>query len=188
MARESVRDARTGEALRDLPSSHWKQYRDVRRPGRPDVRIDHVLVGPSGIHVIAYRPATATADPAVGPCAESAGAVAALLPDRYRSRVRALVCLRNQEPVAESAGGVLVTSLAAVEHILRGSPVVLSTCEVNEIAARLEARLQPFPVESAEQRRPRRVRRTVLGWAAAAAVVAGAVTLGPELVDALRVW
>ncbi len=185
MARESVRNVRAGTGIDDLPASHWKQLHDVWQPGRPDTRVQHVLVGPSGIHVIDYLLQSATAaDAATQTCADKARTIGELLPDRYRSRVRAVVCIRNQEPVAESMDGVTVTSLLALEHILRESPVVLSTCEVTEIGLRLQGRLQPFPVAPADPRGSWSLRRRIVAWVAAAAVVAGAVVVGPELVEA----
>ncbi|HET6625692.1 MAG TPA: nuclease-related domain-containing protein [Nocardioidaceae bacterium] len=191
MARESVRNVRTGQQLAGLPDSHWKQFHDVRRPGSPGTRIEHVLVGPSGIHVLGYLPAGALPENAVTACADvadSAAALADVLPERYRTRVDALVCLRHDEPVAELVGGVTLTSLLALEHILRESPVVLSTCEVAEVGTRLKATLRPFPLPAPAERKRSPVRRTVLAWVGAAALVVAGVALGPDVVQAGRVW
>lgn len=189
MARQSVRDDRAALGLRSLPASHWKQFRDVRRPGRPDAKIDHVLVGPSGIHVIGYLPPTSDpTDPTVSACSDSASAVAAVLPARYRARVRAMACLRNEEPVAEEVGEVMVTSFMAVDHILRESPVVLSTSEVSEVSTRLGRTLEPYPVQDDQSGGRGPWPRRLLAAAAAVAVAVGAATLGPELVEVARVW
>jgi hypothetical protein len=189
MAADSVRRVRAGTGIEGLPDSHWKQFRDVRRPDRPDTKVDHVLVGPSGIHVICYLAPESTADDVVvQSSAEAARAVGALLPERYRLRVRAMVCFRNEEPVAESVDGVTITSLLALEHILHALPVVLSTCEVSETGARLERRLEPFPLDPGTAPNGHRLRRRLVALAAAAAVVAGGVVLGPELVESIRVW
>jgi hypothetical protein len=189
MATVSARKIRTVTRVEGLPDSHWKQFRDVRQPGRPDTKLDHVLVGPSGIHVIGYLSPTHPADEvAVGPLAEAARAVGDVLPERYRSRVDALVCFRNEEPMAEAVDGVTVTSFRALQHILRGSPVVLSTCEVTEIAGRLAARLQPFPVAPVVPRKRRTLLHAALAGAAAAALAVGAVLAGPEIVEAARLW
>jgi len=148
-----------------LPESHWKQFYDVYRPGRSDAQIDHVLVGPSGAYVIQYGSskdllsqdpqvvasgpeldlaavslAAATTEPS-----ESALAVGALLPARYRPRVRPVLCFREAEPVADLVGGVLVTSSMALEHILRSSPVVFSTSEVAELFSCLKSGLMQVP-------------------------------------------
>lgn len=189
MARGSVRNDRAGAGPAGLPASHWKQFRDVRTSGQPETRIEHVLVGPSGVHVIGYLPpAGASVSTAVTTTAGSAVAVADLLPSRYGHRVRPLVCFRSEEPVAESVADVTVTSLLALEHILRESPVVLSTCEVADVAARLGTGLYPFPRPDAEPRRRGWFRRRAVVLAASSAAVVGAVVLASELVDATRMW
>ena len=153
MARESARSPRAATML-SLPVSHWKQFHDVRRPGRPDARIDHVLVGPSGVYVIQYRtstgghPAADTGWSLETEVAEAAGAaedVGGLLTARYRTRVRPVLCLRDGEPMADQVGGTMVTSFMSLEHIVRASPLVLSTCEVAEVADSLTAGLVPVP-------------------------------------------
>ena len=196
MARESVRTRRTGTGPTGLPVSHWKQFHDVRQPGRPAARIDHVLVGPSGVHVIGYlprpdgldAPRAAARDDMAGAASAAAGAVADVLPARYRGAVRPMVCFRSDEPVAESSGEVLVTSLRALEHILRESPVVLSTCEVADVSTRLQAQLLPFPAAPSRTARRTADRRKLVAWAALAAAAVGAAVLGPELVDTGLVW
>ena len=129
MARKSVGSPLVRPRL-SLPESHWKQLYDVYRPGRSDAQIDHVLVGPSSAYVIQYAVfdhVEASFEAAVSEPSESALAVGALLPARYRPRVRPVLCFREAEPVADLVGGVLVTSSMALEHILRSSPVVFST-------------------------------------------------------------
>lgn len=129
-----------------LPESHWKQFHDVYRPGRTDAQIDHVLVGPSGVYVIQYRDlASSSLEASLTEPSESADAVGALLPARYRSRVRPVLCFREAEPVADLVDGVLVTSSMALEHILRSSPVVFSTSEVAELFTRLKTGLVQVP-------------------------------------------
>lgn len=198
MARGSVRGQRSLATLA-LPESHWKQLHGVRRPGRPDARIDHVLVGPSGVYAIKYWSSDAgqiiphstlvhdgAVDAVTTEVLEAACAVGNLLPSRYRSRTRPVLCLRDDEPLADLGGEVMFTSLIALEHILRSSPVVLSTSEVAEVFARLRSRLETFPVLPAAPRRTWSRRRRLTAWLAAAAamggVVGGAVALVPELV------
>jgi len=168
MARKSAGRSRAATGL-SLPESHWKQFYDVYRPGGSDAQIDHVLVGPSGVYVIAYQSskahhqvldagqvlhlAEASLEAAVGEPSESAHAVSALLPSRYRARVRPVLCFREAEPVADLVGGVLVTSSMALEHIARSSPVVFSTCEVAELFTCLQAGLAQVPPLPARPRR-----------------------------------
>ena len=145
-------------------------------------------MGPSGVHVV-----TAAPDP--GPPASgssvvvharlAADLVAALLPPRYRDRVRPVLCRTDRAEVADLVDGILVTSPAPLEHILRSSPVVLSTSEVDEIARRLVTGLEPFPVTLVAERRARRWLWAVLAGAlatvsgAAGAAAQGLVPLPP---------
>ncbi len=185
MARGSVRAPRTSAELAHLAERRRKQLHDVLRPGSADVRIDRVLICPSGVHVVThhFEAGRRPVDPAVVTASlESAEAVAALLPPRYRERVRPVLCRSEDEPVAQSVRGVLVTSSDTLEHVLRSSPVVLSTSEVVEVAARLEARLAPFPVEDMRKRRRWGWRRWSLAGAATAASAAASVAVfAPDL-------
>ena len=152
---------------------------DVRHPQHPGLRIERVLVGPSGIHVVTTVPAGPSAAVDRGLVAgarATAEVVADLLPSRYRPRVRAVLVLTGAEPLAEHVDEVLVTTAATLEHILRSSLVVLSTSEVHDVGLRLDARLEAFPVAVPQQRSRRRHRRTLLVSAGAAAC-AGAVVL-----------
>jgi hypothetical protein len=106
----------------------------------------------------------------------AAEVVAALLPPRYRGRVRAVLCRTDDAPVAQDVDGVLVTTLDTLKHVVSFSPVVLSTSEVNEIALRLSSHLEPCPVVPTQ--RGRRWRRRhglaalgLLGLPAAAAAL-----------------
>ena len=173
MARKSGGSPRAATGL-SLPESHWKQFYDVCWPGRSDAQVDHVLVGPSGVYVVQYQSseghqvtapglvlhhAEASLEAAVTEPSESAQAVGALLPSRYRSRVRPVLCFREAEPVADLVGGVLVTSSMALEHILRSSPVVFSTSEVAELFACLKARLEQVPAAPSRPRQRRALGR-----------------------------
>jgi hypothetical protein len=82
--------------------------------------------------------------------------------------------------MADLVQEVLVTSATTLEHIVRSSPVVLSTSEINEVALRLDARLEPFPV--AQVTRPRRwSRRHIVVALATVASAATAVALTQEV-------
>jgi len=181
-----------------LGGGHWRHLCDVRLRTQPTRSIEHVLVGPSGIHVIGYA-APGAVDPARAasvaaaclPCAAAAGSVGALLPRRYGDVVRPVVCLRSDDPVAERVDEVLVTSYRAIEHIVRESPRVLSTSEVGELAFRLGVLLEPNPSPTPMPDASRTPRRRALAWAVGAAVTAaaavGAVLVGPDLAQ-VRVW
>jgi hypothetical protein len=166
-------------ALRDR---RRRELRDVRHPQRPDLRVERVLVCPSGVHVVTtLDPPARRGEPVVDPVVLVSGraaaeVVAALLPPRYRNRVRPVLCVAGDVALAELVEDVLVTSAGTLEHIVSSSPVVLSTSEVNDVALRLAARLEPFPVATLRTR-PRWRRRGAVLVASAVAASGGAAAL-----------
>ena len=197
MTRARVRGPRPTTTLETLPATYWLQMRRVCWPGRPDMLIDHVLVGPSGIYVIRYlpsepdRPGATTGrgrqrlhDVGAAACAEYADAISGLLPPRYRDRVRPVLCLRGDDERAEEAGGVLVASLGTFEHIVRSSPPVLSTSEVGQAYSSLKARLEQVPLApDTSHRRFRVALRVAAASVAVAAASIGVLVLGPETIE-----
>lgn len=201
MARQSVQDCGVPTALQGFSDSHWKQWRSVRPRGHADGRVDHVLAGPTGIFLVLHLPDVTSAlevlpgvetspfqQPALVTIAESSRVLARQLPHRYRDSVRPVVCLPDEHEVAEVADGVLVTSSRALGHILRCSPVRLSTSEVSEVSVFLARALEPLPVVPLEGRRGSRLRRWLVGVAAAAAAAAATVTLVPQVGDVVHFW
>jgi hypothetical protein len=174
-----------GRRARDaaLRERSRREFRDVRHPQRPGLRVEHVLVCPSGVHVVTTLPSPArTGEPVVDPAVlvrgrAAAEVVAALLPPRYRDRVRPVLCVADDVAVAEIVEDVLVTSPSTLEHIVGSSPVVLSTSEVNDVALRLDARLEPFPVAHVRTRPRWRRRAAVLVASVVAASGAAAALL-----------
>lgn len=170
-----------------------REIRDVRHSSAPALRIERVVVAPSGVHVVTQG---------TGPLdeshehdrdrARSAGdVVRAVLPPRYRGRVRSVLC-HPDEADARTTAGVLVTSPATLEHIVQWAPVVLSTSEVHEVELRLGATLTPFPVPSPAANRTRWRRRLAVAGlvAASAAGAAGAAAalVMPETALPLPGW
>ena len=110
----AVREPRRGARHGDLAGRRKRELRDVRHSQRPDLRIERVLVSPSGIHVVAslhLRPGAADG-PAVSPgdlerAHAAAGVVASLLPQRYRERVRPVLCRVDDVAMAELVDDVL---------------------------------------------------------------------------------
>lgn len=164
-----------------LPDSHWRRYPPVHWPApvvvpsggalaaaQPDLgrRIEEVVVGPSGVHVVLASPAATVSDPDVGTAARAAAAVAALLPPRYRDRVRPELRLHDDAgDVATWHEDVLLASPRALEHVWRYGPRLLSTSEIAEVSRWLDARLEPVveATPAASRRwwlRWRRVRRS----------------------------
>ena len=161
MARGLAQRGPAEQRVEQLPARHWTLLKTVRWPGHPDRRIDEVLVGPSGVHVVLHRPGqlTSTAsdgtdrdrlEDAAGRAAAAAVAVAGLLPDRYRRVVAPAVCLTDTMDVGLSVGAVLAASPGVIRHTWRHRPRVLSTSEAEAIADCLQASLEPFPVEPAQ--------------------------------------
>jgi len=158
MARELARRGSAGRRVEPLPVTYWTLLQGVRWPGRPDRRIDEVLVGPSGVHVVLHRsgPLTPATDArgeghelaeAADRAAAAAGAVATLVPERYRPAVVPAVCLTDTTEVGYGVGGVFAASPEVLQHSWRHQPRVLSTSEAEALAERLRARLEPFPAE-----------------------------------------
>ena len=190
MAAQQVRHDRAGLPGPPLPTSHWTVFEPVRWPGRFEERIDEVVVGPSGVHVVLHHEAPdpdLSASPSIVTRArEAAEAIGALLPGRYRESLRPAVCLCATRDVAEPADGVQVTSPEPLRHALRHQPRVLSTSEITEVSARLRLALTPYPCPPAAPA-VRSLRRLWLRTAAAALATAAAATLLVEIGPG-RLW
>lgn len=148
-------------AASSLPGSHWRRYVGVRGPGS-DGRIDEVVVGPSGVHVVLECPGGTVGDPLVPTASEAAEAVADVLPERYRGRVRPELRLAEDAgDVATWHGAVLLASPRALEHTWRYGPRVLSTSEIAEVSRWLDRRLELIVevVPPVQRRRWLRLRR-----------------------------
>ncbi|MFD5278389.1 nuclease-related domain-containing protein [Pseudarthrobacter sp. NPDC058362] len=98
------------EALAALVHSGWQQFHEVNWPGRPQARLDHVLVGPGGIVVVDAKDWTgdvrvvsgglwqdryARPQAVEGALAQCA-AVTSVVEPRYRRLVRPLICMTAQ--------------------------------------------------------------------------------------------
>lgn len=190
MLRDAVGDVSRSTRLSALARERHRELRDVCLPDDRSRRIHRVLVCPSGVHVVVGQPLTGPPSQEVlDGCVSSAAGVSAALPARYRDRVRPVLCCSEDEPIADLVGSVLVTSTTTLEHIIRSSPVVLSTSEVLGITARLGAALEIYPVEPAGGRgRWRALRR--LGFAAAAvgAAAAAAAVFGLDVAQLPAPW
>jgi hypothetical protein len=175
MHRGLVREPRAAGQLRRLAQARRRQLDTVRRPDVPDLRIDRVVVCPSGVYVISQAgPGVAGLPHDLADTrrsSEAAVAVEGVLPQRYRATVRPVLCREDLGEVAEDVRGVLVTTSATLEHVMAFAPVVLSTSEVAGIGTRLGEVLEPFPIEAAPKRG--RLWRRLLVAATAGAAAAG---------------
>jgi hypothetical protein len=170
-----------GTSTRELPTTHWTSSGAVGWPGQEHRRIDEVVTGPSGVHVVLHRAGHSSGTVAddlglLAPLADEAGAaadaVAGLLPERYRAKVTAVVCLCGTLDVGEVVGGVLVASPSVLRHSWRHGPRRLSTSEVGLVSTSLDDSLWRVPV-SPERGAGRWVAR-LRWWLTAAAVSSAA--------------
>jgi hypothetical protein len=179
MAREQGRVVAVGQRGEPLPAPYWTRFEDVRWPGSPGRRIDEVLVGPSGVHVVAHRGGTLPSPTggqdlheAAGRVVEAACAVAGLLPGRYRHVVTPAVCLTDTADTGLRVGDVFAASPGVLRHAWRHQARVLSTSEAEAIVHHLRAGLEPFPRELPSGSGPGAWRRRL--WVAGAVAAAGA--------------
>ena len=190
LAAQPLNHDHAGLSVPSLPASHWTVFDAVRWPGRPEDRVDDVVVGPSGVHVLLHqqglaevnRSSTAT----VTRARDAADAVGGLLPSRYRRALRPVICLCDTFDIAEVVDGVRLASPEPLLFALRHQPRVLSTSEVAEVSARLRLALTPYPAPPAPPT-PRKLRRLWLRAAAAGLATAAAATVLLE-VGPGRLW
>lgn len=167
MARDAAPYTPGPTGLERLPASHWTHARCA--PGGPAHPADEVLVGPSGVYVIVRRTGGLEVD--VDAARTAATAVTGMLPDRYRERVVPVLCLLDDDPVAQWQDGVLVTGTSTMPHVVRSSPVRLSTSEVRGLGPALAARLDRGPDNAVAPRRRRPSLALLAGVAASATVI-----------------
>lgn len=192
------RQPRAAVPLADLPSRYWSHLWHVRWAGRPARAIDHVLVGPSGVHVIRYLPTAGSTsapdarghglpDALVTTSAEEAEVVRGQLPSRYHDRVRPVVCVLGAGDLAEDVDGVLVVSLGTFENLLVASRAVLSTSEVRAVSSALQVdRQYVVPAPTAAPRRGHAFLRAAAATLAVAAALVGILVADPSVLDVFR--
>lgn len=190
LAAQQLNHDQAGPSVPPLPTSHWTVFDAVRWPGHPEDRIDEVVVGPSGVHVLLHQEGSAEAHwssaATITQGLDAADAVGCLLPSRYRQALRPVICLCGSNDISEVVDGVRLASPQPLRFALRSQPRVLSTSEVAEVSARLRLALTPYPTPPAAPT-PRRLRRlwiraTAAGLATAAAATA-LLEVGPG-----RLW
>ena len=151
---------------------------DVRWPGRQYANIDHVAIGPGGIFVIdskhwsgdvvvrhqVLRQNGRSREPAVLGTAESALAMASLMPASWAGVVQPVICFAGPSGVSGRARDVLLCTTEDVVALLTTSRRRLTPLQVREGAVLLEAALSsalapaaaevpPPPVLSSMRRR-----------------------------------
>lgn len=152
------------ERLGELGPHGWFLLHDIRWPGRPLARLEHVLVGPGGVVVVSaknWSGDVGVADgvllqngqdrfPVVETALSQAAAVAAVLPPPWRRLVRSLICLTAQpELQGTTAPGIEVRGIDSVAAVVMGLPAVLDAPSVLKLYAQLGQLLTRPPVPGA---------------------------------------
>ncbi len=161
----------TASALARLDADQWRVIHDLRWPGRRYANIDHLVIGPGGIFVIDSKHWSGRVElrgqvllqdgrrreKAVAAAADSAIAVAELLPGLNPDLVQPVLCFVRDEPVAGWARDVIVCSTSNVVAMLESRKPVFVQPEVQRQLHRLQgalssATMAPPPVASATVR------------------------------------
>ena len=138
----------TARALTALPSG-WTVLSDVVWPGRRGARIEHVVIGPAGVFVIASESWAGTVsieddvlreDGRPRERAVASVAEAALQVGQLASRLaitQPVIVLATEERVRGRSREVAVCSTVALVDMLTSRPQVLSTGQVRQVASEL---------------------------------------------------
>src|SRR6478735_8325932 len=116
----------TARALTGLPSG-WTVLHDRVWPGRRGARIDHVVIGPGGVFVIA------------------SAAEAALQVGQMVSRLsitQPMICFATEEWVSGRSREVAVCSTTALVDLLTARPRVLNAGQVRQVAGEMQERFR----------------------------------------------
>lgn len=139
----------TARALAGLPSG-WTVLNDLVWPGRRGATIDHVVVGPGGIFVIASQTWTGTVTVEDGVLREdgrpreravASAAEAALQVGQMSSRLsitQAMICFATAEEVRGRSREVLLCSTAEIVDVLTKRPAVLNAGQVRQVAQEVD--------------------------------------------------
>ena len=128
---------RVVEALVDLPADSWTVLHGLRLPDRRRV-IDHVLVGPSGVHVVSTDTWHGQVrGRALRDAADAADSVASYLTSVIRDEVRPVLCHHTDEYVDAWRDGVVVASAGTIVELVSARRAVLEPDEVRAVALEL---------------------------------------------------
>ena len=139
----------TARALAELPPG-WTVQHDLVWPGRRGATIDHVVIGPGGIFVIASQAWTGSVTIEDGVLREdgrpreravASAAEAALQVGQMSSRLsltQAMICFATTEEVRGRSREVLLCSTAEIVEVLTNRPVVLNAGQVRQVAQELD--------------------------------------------------
>lgn len=150
------------QVLGDLPPTGWRVFHDLGWPGRPRTRIDHVVIGPQGVFVVAQNtwPGEVQVDGTVlrvdghrrttsaHEAADAAAAVSEVLTGLDPAAVLPVVCFVRAEPVFGWVEDVMLCSTQNIVTMLTSRPHVLGETVVQQTAEALARALVPAPAAS----------------------------------------
>lgn len=146
-------EQRTAGVLAQLPAATWTVFHDLRWPGRRFANVDHVIVGPPGVFVIdsknwsgsitfkenVLRCNGYSKEREVVGAAESALAIAQLVPLLRPDLAKPVLCFVRDEPLTGWVRDVMVTSTSTLVPMLESRPAVLSPDDVRHLSLDLDA-------------------------------------------------
>jgi hypothetical protein len=138
----------TARTLGALSAQGWRVFHDVTWPGRSQARIDHVLVGPSGVFVIDSESWTGSIEVRGGQlrqdgrrgarhviaAAAAAMAVGELLPALDPKAIHPVICIARDEPIFGWSGDTMVCSTENVVTFLTSRPKILDESQLTEVS------------------------------------------------------
>lgn len=153
---EAEHERVTAAALGHLPPGPWTVMHDVRWPGRKHASIDHIVLGPSGIFVIAsklwpgmvtvdrgvLRQGTRTRHRDVLAAADAAWAVAQLTPSVPPRLVHPVICVVRDQPLTGQVDDVLLCSTANIAELIGTRPHEMSSEQLRVAPRQLRDHLQ----------------------------------------------
>ena len=143
----------TARALTGLPSG-WTVLHDRVWPGRRGARIDHVVIGPGGVFVIASQSWAGTVsveddvlredghprERAVASAAEAALQVGQMV--SRLSITQPMICFATEEWVSGRSREVAVCSTTALVDLLTARPRVLNAGQVRQVTGEMQERFR----------------------------------------------
>ena len=152
-----ARGEATAALLAALPRDTWCVIEHAGWRRASATYVGHVVVGAAGVFVVDSKAWTGTVEvrdgvlrhdgraraTTIADAADSAGAVARLLPFVPRSAVRSVLCFEGPDRLSAVSGSVLLSSTSTVLELLGSLPAVLTPDEVRRVSLELQLALHP---------------------------------------------
>jgi hypothetical protein len=162
-------ESATAQVLAQLPVG-WTTLHDLRWPGRRYANIDHLVIGPAGVFVVdsknwsgriavdggVLRQNGRRREPAVAGCADSALAVAELVPT-HAEHIKPVLCFVRDEDLRGWSRDVMLCSTSTILEMLLTRPPVLQPAEIDHLRWALDvgtlSALDPSPAQGRPRQR-----------------------------------